>query len=278
MSYSSLVSYYNKSPYCESRNGNKIQGFAIHCYVGQVAVKRGVDGFKSRPEGREASANYVVAYDGEIGCAVDDELRSWCTSDRVDEKVITIECASDNTNPYRITDKCYESLIALLADRCKVYGIKRLSFANDADYGRARKLSENYQNIVCHRWYDTKACPGQYIMDLLISGKICTDVNEILSGDKPAPEPPVPPAPEPPEYDYCSPESIILGIGDEGHAVVTLQGALMAHGYDLEDCGGADGIFGEGTEKRVKEYQRDHKLEADGVVGEKTWGLLTGTM
>lgn len=270
MSYSPLTVYYNKSPYYNSRNGNKIQGFAVHCYVGQVGVQRGVDGFKNRPEGREASANYVIAYDGEIGCALDDELRSWCTSDKVDEKVITIECASDSTDPYAITDKCYESLIALLADRCKAYGIKKLAFANDAEYGRARKFSENYQNIVCHRWYDAKACPGNYIMGLLTSGKICSDVNAILDGEQPAP---VPPQPEP-EYDWCKAELRILGIGDEGNDVANLQACLEREGYDLSDYGGADGIFGEGTEYAVKAYQRDHDLAVDGEVGTQTWQSL----
>lgn len=272
MSYSPLVSYFNQSPNYESRNGNKIQGFAIHCFVGQVGMPRGVDVFK--PSSKDASANYVIAYDGQIGAALQDEQRSWCTSSRIDEKVLSIECASDSYSPYAITDECYKSLIALLADRCKAYGIKKLSFANDADYGRALKLSEDYQNIVCHRWYANKSCPGEAIMNLLISGRITSDVNAILNGDQPAPEPP---EPDPPEaWDYCEPTSIIIGIGDEGHAVKSLQGALIAHGYDLEEYGGADGIFGEGTEKRVKEYQADNALKIDGVVGADTWSSLTG--
>lgn len=271
MSYSPLVSYFNQSPNYDSRNGHKIQGFAIHCFEGQVGMPRGVDVFK--PREKDASANYVVAYDGEIGAALQDEQRSWCTSDRVDEKVLSIECASDAYDPYKITDECYESLIALLADRCKAYGIHKLSFANDEEYGRARKFDENYQNIVVHRWYANKACPGAYIMNLLTSGKLCSDVNAILDGDTPAPTPPQPEPPEP--YDYCDiHDARILGIGDEGDAVVTLQGALQAHGYDLEYCGGPDGIFGDGTERRVKEYQRDNGLVVDGVVGEMTWKAL----
>jgi len=273
MSYSPLVTYFNQSPNYESRNGNKIQGFAIHCFVGQVGMPRGVDVFK--PTTKDASANYVIAYDGEIGAALQDEHRSWCTSSRIDEKVISIECASDSTPPYAITDACYHSLIRLLVDRCKAYDIHKLSFANDDAYGRALKLNEDYQNIVVHRWYANKACPGQYIMDLLTSGKICNEVNAILSGSEPEPPAPTPepPAPEP-EYDWCKAELRILGIGDEGNDVANLQACLEREGYDLSDYGGADGIFGEGTEYAVKAYQRDHDLAVDGEVGTQTWESL----
>lgn len=33
-------------------------------------------------------------------------------------------------------------------------------------------------------------------------------------------------------------------------------------------------LFGSGTEVKVKEFQRKHKLEADGVVGPKTWAAI----
>ena len=44
-------------------------------------------------------------------------------------------------------------------------------------------------------------------------------------------------------------------------------------GYDLGICG-VDGDFGQATEKAVKQFQKDHGLTADGVVGEKTWAAL----
>ena len=267
MSYSPLVSYYNLSPNHESRNGKAIKGFAIHCFVGQVGLPRGVDVFK--PAGKDASANYVIAYDGEIGCAVDDELRSWCTSSRIDEQVITIECASDSYHPYDITEECYNSLIDLLVDRCLAYGIKRLSFANDAEYAQALKLDENYQNIVCHRWFSNKACPGQAIMTMLVSGKITGDVNARLGSPQP-----VPPKPEP-EPEYTSTLIVNnLSNGDIGADVAAVQGMLEYHGYDLEDCGGCDGIFGDGTEDAVIAFQKVHGLDPDGVVGEKTYSKL----
>lgn len=50
-------------------------------------------------------------------------------------------------------------------------------------------------------------------------------------------------------------------------------------GYDVEVLQRAlhiypDGIFGKLTEEAVKEFQRTHGLEADGIVGEATWAAL----
>ena len=58
--------------------------------------------------------------------------------------------------------------------------------------------------------------------------------------------------------------------GSVGNDVKALQTLLIVGGYS---CGsaGADGDFGSGTDIAVKEYQRNHGLTADGVVGEGTW-------
>ena len=181
MSYSPLVSYYNLSPNRESRGGNKIQGFAIHCFVGQVGVERGVDAFKPV---KDASANYVIAYDGKIGCAVDDEFRAWTTSTGLDAKLITIECASDSFHPYKITDECYKSLINLLVDRCKAYGIKKLMWRADKEAALRWDLST--QNMVVHRWFAAKACPGDFLFNLHY--QIADEVNKRL-GEEPQPTP-----------------------------------------------------------------------------------------
>jgi len=269
MSYSPLVSYYVKSPNYDPRGSHKVRGFAIHCFPGQITVERGVDAF-SYP--RDASANYVVGTDGRIGCAVDDENRSWCTSTELDYDLITIEMATDSFHPYAVNEDAYEALIKLLVDRCKAHGIKRLAWAADADYARALKLSEDYQNMVAHRWFAAKACPGDWIYNR--EGEIAAEVNRRLGSPDPGPEPPKPEPPEP-EPQYTTTITIRnLGIDDEGNDVKALQGILEANGHDLSWCGGCDGIFGDGTEEAVMDYQRAHGLEADGVVGPATWGAL----
>ena len=61
--------------------------------------------------------------------------------------------------------------------------------------------------------------------------------------------------------------------GSKGSYVTLLQTALLNKGYKLPKYG-ADGSFGEETEKAVKQFQADNGLNADGVVGNLTWQAL----
>ena len=70
-------------------------------------------------------------------------------------------------------------------------------------------------------------------------------------------------APKPPEK---SGPAGLLGRGARGQAVVDLQQMLSALGYPLDD----DGQFGRATERAVKDFQRESRLPADGLVGQKT--------
>lgn len=65
--------------------------------------------------------------------------------------------------------------------------------------------------------------------------------------------------------------------GDEGEDVKALQTNLIRLGYD---CGkyGVDGEFGDSTELALQEFQKDHKLEVDGVYGEKSHAALEKAM
>lgn len=61
--------------------------------------------------------------------------------------------------------------------------------------------------------------------------------------------------------------------GSTGPDVVECQEDLITLGYDLSPYG-ADGKFGAKTEAAVKQFQKDHGLVADGVVGPATWAAL----
>jgi len=61
--------------------------------------------------------------------------------------------------------------------------------------------------------------------------------------------------------------------GSKGEYVQAAQTMLMQKGYDLGKWG-ADGDFGSQTEKAVKQFQQDHGLKADGVIGADTWTAL----
>ena len=71
--------------------------------------------------------------------------------------------------------------------------------------------------------------------------------------------------------------------GSSGKYVVELQKDLISLGYNVGNTG-ADGKYGEKTEKAVKEFQKDHEdtdgraLKIDGIVGEKTWTALDAAM
>ena len=59
---------------------------------------------------------------------------------------------------------------------------------------------------------------------------------------------------------------MLLKLGSKGEDVKTLQGKLGLT---------ADGSFGPGTEKAVKEWQTKNGLKADGVIGDASWTKLT---
>lgn len=189
MSNSPLVSYTQISP----NRGNTVNGkwkpdrthkidtITIHCVVGQLSVERLGEVFA--PSSKQASANYGIGSDGRIGMYVEEKDRSWCSSNAAnDNRAITIECASDTTDPYAINDKVYASLVKLCADICKRNGIKELKWKADKSLiGQVDK-----QNMTVHRWFAKKACPGDYIYNRL--GKIANEVNELLNPTTNTPE------------------------------------------------------------------------------------------
>lgn len=60
-------------------------------------------------------------------------------------------------------------------------------------------------------------------------------------------------------------------MGSRGDDVKYLQSKLASFGYHV---GGVDGIFGVNTCNAVIDFQTDHNLHADGIVGEKTWAKI----
>lgn len=67
----------------------------------------------------------------------------------------------------------------------------------------------------------------------------------------------------------------LLKTGSKGDVVRDLQEVLAA-GADNGDWpspGEVDGDYGAGTEKSVKGFQKWGKVDADGIVGDKTWAV-----
>lgn len=162
------------SPNKNSPRNHAIDTITIHCVVGQCSAKRIGEIFQ--PTSRQASSNYGIGFDGEIGLYVDERDRSWCTSSGVnDHRAITIEVASDTTHPYAVTDKAFAALLDLVTDICKRNGIKKLVWSTNKN-DRVNHL--NGCNMTVHRDYANKSCPGDYLYNR--HGEIAAEVNKRL--------------------------------------------------------------------------------------------------
>lgn len=185
---SPLVDYTRISPNKTSPRNHTIDTIAIHCVVGQCSVE--TLGRIFAPTRKQASCNYGIGYDGKVGMYVEECDRSWCTSSReVDNRAITIEVASDNYDPYAVKDIVYEKLIVLVADICKRNGIKKLVWSTNKNE-RMNRL--NGCNMMVHRDYANKSCPGDYLYNRHFD--IAERVNKIL-GAEPTPIPTPTPTP-----------------------------------------------------------------------------------
>ena len=179
MSNSKLASVTLISPNKNSPRNKPIDRISIHCFVGQVTAKRGCEVFQ--PTSKKASCNYVVGYDGSIGLCVDEGDRSWCTSSPAnDHRAVTIETASDNKDPYAVTDKAYAALLNLVEDICRRNGKTKLLWLGDKDKTLAFKPAADEMVLTVHRWFANKACPGQYLLDR--HPEIAAEVTRRLGG------------------------------------------------------------------------------------------------
>lgn len=73
--------------------------------------------------------------------------------------------------------------------------------------------------------------------------------------------------------ELLSADRPMLRRGDRGDSVKELQRLLIGFGYNVGTYG-ADGVFGADTESAVKSFQSHNGLDADGIVGPKTWRQL----
>lgn len=127
---SALVNHTRISPNRNSPRKHAIDTITIHCVVGQVSVET-LGNIFANPN-RGASSNYGIGYDGRVGMYVEERDRSWCSSSPDnDHRAVTIEVASDMSEPYAVTGKAYAALINLVADICKRNGIKKLVWSTD---------------------------------------------------------------------------------------------------------------------------------------------------
>lgn len=245
MSNSNLVTYIDLSPHYTTRRG-KISKITIHHMAGNLSVEDCGRVFHSR----EASANYGIDGDGNVGLYVDESKRAWSTANPANDHIaVNIELANDGGAPdWHVSDTTIEKCIELCIDICNRNGIDRLNYTGDRT-----------GNLTRHDMFWNTTCPGPYLGSKF--QYIANEVNKRLGAQ--------------PTIDIvkemCNVEVPMLRQGDHSGYVKTCQILLNKYfGAGLAE----DGKFGPATYKAVVAYQKDRGLSADGIIGPATWKQL----
>lgn len=159
--------YYNPS--------GKVTKITIHH---MAMVCDAVSCAKAHRNKNSSSANYYIGNDGKICLGVDESRRAWTSDSKPNDYVaVTIEVSnSQREGEWPISDAAYKSLVALCADICKRNGIEKLNFTGDIN-----------GNLTMHKYFVATVCPGPYLESRF--AQIANEVNAIIAGDDPAPQP-----------------------------------------------------------------------------------------
>jgi len=182
MSNSSLVNCTVLSPNHSGKRTHKIDRITPHCVVGQLSAESIGGCFTSTS--RQASCNYGIGKDGRVCLIVDEANRSWCSSSNAnDQRAITIECASDMSEPYTMNSAVYNKLVDLCIDICKRNGIKKLLWFADKNKSLSYEPANGEAVLTVHRWFANKSCPGNWLYSRL--GDLASKVNASLGNAVP---------------------------------------------------------------------------------------------
>ena len=181
MAYSNspLVSYTKLSPNHSGQRTHSIDRITPHCVVGQLSAESICGCFASTS--RQASCNYGIGKDGRISLCVEEKNRSWCSSSNAnDQRAITIECASDKSEPYAMNSAVYASLIKLCTDICQRNGKQKLLWFGDKNKTLNYAPASDEMVLTVHRWYANKSCPGDWLYARLgdLAAKVTAALND----------------------------------------------------------------------------------------------------
>lgn len=177
-SNSSLVSHVRLSPNNSGQRVYEITRITPHCVVGHATVE-GLGELFANPS-RQASSNYGIDDQGRVGMYVEEKNRSWCSSSYDnDQRAVTIEVASDTTDPYTMTTTAYNRLIDLCVDICQRYRKKKLIWIADKDKALAYAPKSDEMLLTVHRWFAKKSCPGDWLYNRL--GNLASEVTGLLN-------------------------------------------------------------------------------------------------
>lgn len=181
MSNSSLVTCTVKSPNHSGARTHSIDRITPHCVVGQLSASSIGGCFTS--SSRQASCNYGIGTEGGVCLIVDEANRSWCSSSSAnDQRAVTIECASDKTEPYAFNGTVYNKLVDLCVDICNRNGKKKLIWIADKDIALAYSPKSDEMQLTVHRWFANKSCPGDWLFNRM--GELASTVTAKLGGNE----------------------------------------------------------------------------------------------
>ena len=182
-----MVAYTRLSPNHSGQRTHSIDRITPHCVVGQLTAES-ICGCFTSPS-RQASCNYGIGVDGKVSLCVEEKNRSWCSSSNAnDQRAVTIECASDKTEPYAMNSRGYDSLIKLCTDICKRNGKKKLLWLGDRNKTLNYTPKSDEMVLTVHRWFANKSCPGSWLYARLgdLAAKVTAALGTEASADKAA--------------------------------------------------------------------------------------------
>ena len=113
---------------------------------------------------------------------MEEKNRSWCSSSAAnDQRAVTIECASDTTEPYAFKGIVYRTLIKLCVDICKRNGKTKLLWLGDKTKTLNYTPKFNEMVLTVHRWFANKSCPGNWMYSRM--GDLAEKVTAALGGE-----------------------------------------------------------------------------------------------
>lgn len=252
MSNSVLVDYTKITPNSDARK-DSIRKITIHHMGGNLSVETCGNVFQSR----EASTNYGISSDGNIGLYVDESRRAWSTANPTnDHQAINIEVANDGGAPdWHVSDVAIERLIDLCVDICQRNGITRMNYTGGTD-----------GNLTRHNMFMATTCPGPYLQGKFLY--IADEINKRL-GNAAQPEQ----SAEPTESETIHMDLPLLQRGDKSPLVHAIMVLMAERGYYEGPC---DDLFGPRMESGVRQMQADHNLGVDGEIGNNSYHFLLG--
>ena len=237
------------------RFGQSINGIVIHHGAGTDVL-----GYVANANPRSSHPTFHIATDGKLTGIVHPSRRPFSTAHNVDAQAITVEIDNSRVGgDWPISDAAMRTLEKVIAHYARVS--PRTGIALNDPSKTQREFF-----VAWHQQYSATACPGPYILKRL--GNI-VDAARGLLGEV-APPTPTPPAPPKPAGRP------VIRKGSKGAAVTEAQKRLIAHGFSVGSWG-ADGDFGDATEKATRAFQSARKLTVDGIIGPQTWTELLKT-